>query len=140
MIQSRYCVTVNAPIELIWARLIDIKNWAAWHPTLSNIHLEDTTIKNGLVFTYQYDKTKLKAEVLDFIPHKIFRFKATAKGVTGINTWTLEEKDGQVIVSNYEEMNGFIVWLFKKQFQKGLDTGMKNWLDNFKSSFLKDAK
>lgn len=135
MIQSRYSVTVNAPIELVWQKLIDIKNWASWHPTLSNIHLVDTTIKSGLVFTYQYDKTKLKAEVLEVIPFKTFKFKATAKGVTGINTWTLEEKDGQVTVYDFEEMNGLIVWLFKKQFQKGLDVGMKNWLENFKSSF-----
>ncbi len=140
MIQSRYSVTVNVPIELVWAKLIDIQNWATWHPTLSNIKLTDRTVKNGSVFTYHYDKTKLKAEVLEVIPLKTFKFKASAKGVTGINTWTLEEKDDQVIIYDYEEMNGLIVRLFKKQFQKGLEDGMKNWLENFKSSFSKNEK
>lgn len=135
MIQSRYSVTISEPIEIVWQKLIDIKKWDSWHPTLSNINLTDKNIKSGLVFTYQYDKTELKAKVLEIIPHKTFKFKATAKGVTGVNTWTLEEKDGLVTVHNYEEMNGLIVWLFKKQFQKGLQEGMKNWIENFKSSF-----
>jgi hypothetical protein len=52
---------------------------------------------------------------------------------------TLTETKGQTMVSDDESLEGFLVLLFKKLFDKKLEKNKKNWLEQLKKECEKSA-
>ena len=49
-----------------------------------------------------------------------------------IHNWKLIALNGQTKVEVEESMEGFLAGLYKKSFNKSLETGMQKWLDLLK--------
>lgn len=55
-----------------------------------------------------------------------------AQGIVAVHVWTLNERDGSVLVSTAQSWAGDPVNAQVKALQAALDQSLRNWLENLK--------
>ena len=71
---------------------------------------------------------------------KKFGWTGKALGTFAIHNWVLTEVDGGTSVFVEESMEGFLVNLFKKMFNKTLENGLDQWLYSLKKTCENQAR
>lgn len=125
-------ITIKASSKEVWEILTSIDNWASWQTDISKAKLNGE-LTPGTTFDWKTGGVKIHSTIHTVELYDIFGWTGKAFGMFAIHNWTLTEKNGQTKVTVEESMEGFIVKLFKKAFNKNLETGMKNWLDLLKA-------
>lgn len=128
---SRKSITINADSKKVWAVLTDIDKWSFWNTDISNPKLNGT-LKPETTFDWKTGGVKIHSILHTVEQFKNFGWTGKAIGTFAIHNWTLAETNGQTTIFVEESMQGFLVKLFKKSFNKTLENGMQKWLDLLK--------
>lgn len=130
-VQCSQSIAIRASIEKVWAVLTDIDRWANWQTDISKPNLNGP-LQAGTSFDWKTGGAKIRSMLHTVDPHYRFGWTGKTFGMYAIHNWMLEEKNGQIIVTVEESMEGLPAGLFKKTFNKNLATGMHRWLDLLK--------
>lgn len=124
-------ITINAPVEKVWSILTDIDNWTSWQTaiTFSKINGE---LKPETTFDWKSEGLKIHSTLHTVKPYKYLGWTGKSLGSFAIHNWTLEDINGKTKVYVEESMEGFLVKLLKKTFNKILEKGMMTSLEQLK--------
>lgn len=126
-------IAINSDIKKVWHVLTDISNWTAWNTEVSNVKLNGK-LQPKTTFDWKTGGTKIHSTLHTVEPFKSFGWTGKAMGTYAIHNWTLTETNGQTTVFVEESMEGFLVKLLKKMFNKNLENGMRKWLNLLKNT------
>ncbi len=124
-------IIINANVEKVWQVLTHIDNWTTWNTEISKAKL------NGYLaaetdFDWKTGGAKIRSTLHTVEPFRSFGWTGKALGVFAIHNWTLNETNGATKVFVEESMEGILARLFKKSFNRNLESGMQKWLDFLK--------
>ncbi|MCH8495346.1 MAG: SRPBCC family protein [Balneolales bacterium] len=122
---------MNASCKKVWSILTNINNWATWQSDISKPKLKGE-LKPGTTFVWRTGGAKIHSTLHTVEPYRFFGWTGKTFGVFAIHNWTILEIDGVTTVTVEESMEGFLVGLIKKPFNKKLELGMLKWLELLK--------
>ena len=120
-------ITINANSETVWKVLTNIDNWASWQTDIKNPKLNGE-LKSNSTFNWKSGGAKIHSTIQTVEPNKFLGWSGKSLGVLAIHTWKIIEKNGETTIFVEESMEGFLAKVFKKSFNKNLETGMQKWL------------
>lgn len=126
-------ILIDANSQKVWSVLTQIDNWATWQTDISKPKLNGE-LKTGTTFDWKTGGAKIHSTLHTVEPFKNFGWTGKALGAYAIHNWNLTETNGQTEVHVEESMEGFLVGMFKKAFNKNLENQMQNWLDLLKQT------
>ena len=124
-------IQINSSAKKVWAVLTDINNWDKWQPEISKPKLNDE-LKEQSKFVWKTGGIKIHSTLHTVKPYEALGWTGHTFGLFAIHNWQIMEKDGITMVIVNESMEGLLAGLFKKSFNKNLDTGMQHWLEALK--------
>jgi uncharacterized protein YndB with AHSA1/START domain len=124
-------IVINANSEKVWKIITDINHWATWQKDISNAKLNGG-LKPNSTFVWKTGGAKIISTLHTVEPNKYFGWTGKTFGMLAVHNWTIDEVNGQTIVSVDESMEGVLASLLKKSFNKNLEKGMQHWLDLLK--------
>ena len=129
-----YCIksiTIDADVEIVWKALTDINKWSIWQEDIISSKLNGE-LSLGSTFNWKSGGVKIKSTIHTIEPFENFGWTGKTIGLLAIHNWELKSINKETIVCVSESMEGFLATLFKKQFNKTLENGMRNWLNLLK--------
>jgi uncharacterized protein YndB with AHSA1/START domain len=126
-------ITINASPQKVWDVLTNIIDWYTWQPKIKKPKLTGE-LKPSAEFTWQTGGASIRSTIHSVIPNKIFGWTGKTLGMYAIHNWTLNEVNGNTIVTVDESMEGMLARWFKKSFNKNLATDMQYWLELLKQT------
>ena len=126
-------IVIDADSKRVWEVMTNINNWSIWQTGISSAKLNGV-LKPATTFDWKTGGAKIHSTLHTFEPFKNFGWTGKTFGMFAIHNWTLNETNGQTIVSVDESMEGFLASLLKKSFNKNLQKGMELWLDLLKTA------
>lgn len=127
----RKTILINASVEAVWSVLTDIDHWPEWQAEIPTAKANGP-LAAGTPFKWKTGGLKIRSVLHTVEPPRYFGWKGTSVGTYAVHNWILSEKDGQTEVEVEESMDGIPVRLFRKSFQKSLESGMQTWLELLK--------
>lgn len=124
-------ILIEAKIETVWKVLTNIDEWKNWNTEITQSHLNGE-LKVGQTFDWKIAGSKLHSTIHTFEPLEKLGWTGKVFGVFAIHNWYLKEENGKTEVRVEESMEGFLTRLLPKMFQKSLEIGMQNWLEQMK--------
>ncbi|MFZ0184603.1 MAG: SRPBCC family protein [Nitrosotalea sp.] len=136
----KYCKTIliNSSPEKIWAIITNIDQWSRWETDIKNPKINGQLIPST-TFDFKINRLKIHSNIHTVEPFHHFGWTAKIFGMHVIHNMTLTETKGQTMVSDDESLEGFLVLLFKKLFDKKLEKNKQNWLEQLKKECEKSA-
>ena len=124
-------IFIHAPIETIWGIQTDVASWPSWQPDVDSAQA-DGPLTVGSVFRWQTAGLDITSTVEEVdAPHRI-AWGGPAQGIVAVHVWTLDEREGSVLVSTAESWEGDAVSAQAGPLQAALDQSLRNWLENLK--------
>lgn len=124
-------ILINSTTKKVWSVLTDINNWDKWQPEISKSHLKGP-LNEQAKFVWKTGGVKIHSALHTVKPYDAFGWTGNTFGMYAIHNWTLADQNGATLVTVNESMEGFLTKLFKKSFNKNLETGMQHWLEALK--------
>lgn len=130
-VQCSKSISIDADLGKVWDVLTTIEKWSHWQSDISEVKLIGE-LKAESKFVWKSGGVKIQSTLHTVNPANQFGWTGKTFGMFAIHNWTLTEKNGKVKVEVSESMEGLLARLFKKSFNKNLETGMQKWLDLLK--------
>jgi hypothetical protein len=120
-------IEINAPVAVVWNLITGIDAWSQWQRGIRNPSIKGA-LAVGSVFTWTTGGTKIASTIHTVEPLSAFGWTGKTFGATAIHNWMISSHGSVTTVSVDESMEGFLVSLFKKSFQRNLAKVMDTWL------------
>lgn len=130
-IYTRNELTMTAPIEQVWARLIRAVDWPAWYPNARRVVLAGggVDLAKDTEFSWTTFGVRVHTKVTEFMPMRRLAWYGTGLGSRGYHTWTLEPAGQSCHVITEEVQRGLFVSLGRWYFRRGLLRYHQIWLE-----------
>ena len=126
-------IIISASGKKVWEVLTDINKWPDWQTDIKTAKLNGA-LKEGTSFDWKTGGAKIHSSLHTVNPYLQFGWTGKTFGMSAIHNWTLTEEDGKTVVEVKESLSGIAASLFKKLFNKNLETGMQHWLELLKTA------
>lgn len=131
-------IIINSGIEKVWSVLTDIDHWPDWQTAVSCSKINGALVP-GTSFDWKSGGLKFHSILHTVEPFTSFGWTGKTIGSYAIHNWTLKDMNGKTEVFVQESLEGFLVGLFKKTFNKVLERGMEESLEQLKGGCEKIA-
>jgi hypothetical protein len=125
-------ILINASKEHVWSILTAINDWPHWQKDIHAAVLKGT-LTTGSTFSWKTGGAKITSTLHTVEPYRQFGWTGKTFGMFAIHNWTLKENESETEVIVDESMEGLLAGLFRKSFNKNLQTGMQKWLELLKN-------
>ena len=124
-------ILISAPIQTIWDIQTDVAEWPSWQPDVDGAEA-DGPLAVGSVFRWQTAGLDIASTVEEIEPPRRIVWGGPAQGIVAVHVWTLDERDGGVLVQTAESWEGDPVAAQPEPLQAALDGSLRAWLENLK--------
>ena len=124
-------ILINSTPEKVWSILTNIDKWANWQTDITKPKLNGS-LKPTTTFDWQSGGAKIHSTIQIIDEFKYIGWTGKSFGMLAIHNWKLTTENGQTKVEVEESMEGLLAGLFKKPFNRSLETGMQKWLELLK--------
>ena len=126
-ITDRQSIIINAPIEMVWDKLTDVKHWPDW-----NEHINETSVSDeNKAFSWNYDGRKFDSTFTKMDQPFSLAWLSKSGWIKSVFAWTLDKTDEKQTVITVEECyDGFLLFLFMNHNKA--HSNLLNWLDQLK--------
>lgn len=124
-------ILIDADLKKVWEVLTNIDKWALWQSDITEPKLLGE-LKVDSTFVWKTGGVKIHSKLHTVESQKQFGWTGKTFGLYAIHNWSLSEKNDQVLVEVSESMEGLFALIFKKSFNRNLETGMLKWLELLK--------
>lgn len=117
-VRARDSITINAPIEKVWALQTDLENWSLWHPDIQSVRL-DGALKVGTVFRWKAQGLNITSTLQAVESPALIGWTGTSIGMKAVHIWHFESTDTGTKVTTEESLSGWLtrlMSLFDRQF------------------------
>lgn len=128
---SRHSITIDAPVEVIWALQTDVDAWPQWRGDVDSAHL-DGPFTAGATFRWQTAGLAITSTVTQVERHHHLEWGGPASGITAVHVWRFEAGGDRVQVSTEESWEGAPIDAAVDQMQHALDDSLHEWLQRLK--------
>lgn len=125
-------ITINAPVEKVYAVMSDIDQWATWHADVKDPKITGA-FRKGSSFNWKSEGLTIHSTLHTVVPNQKIGWSGRALGAFAIHNWSFTESNGQTTVIVEESMEGWLVSLMRQKFQAGLEQSLEVWLKNLKT-------
>jgi len=126
-------IIINAKPEKVWNVLTNIDKWNTWLTTVSKSKLNGE-LKPGTTFDWKTGGTKIHSKLHTVEAFSKLGWTGKVYGINAIHNWTFKQTNGSTEITVFESMDGFLARLFKKAFNKTLESDMSKSLDLLKKA------
>ena len=125
-------IEIRAPQQVVWDVLTAIDRWPSWNPAVKSASLQGR-LEEGAEFRWKAGPGTVvsKLEVVE-APHRI-AWSGRSMGIKAFHVHTLEQRDGQTLISTEESYEGLIARLFSGRLRKMLDGSLRDGLRHLKA-------
>ncbi len=125
-------IEIRAPQQVVWDVLTAIDRWPSWNPTVKSASLQGS-LEEGAEFRWKAGPGTIvsKLEVVE-APHRI-AWSGRSMGIKAFHVHTLEQRDGQTLISTEESYEGLIARLFSGRLRRMLDDSLRDGLRHLKA-------
>ena len=124
-------IHINSSPEKVWAIITNINQWSKWETDIKKSKIKGG-LKPGTNFDFIINNVKIHSKIHTVEPFHHLGWTAEIFGMHVIHNMTLSEDKGQTMVSDDESLDGVLVRIFKKSFDKRLEKNKQNWLEQLK--------
>lgn len=124
-------ITINAPAQKVYGIMSDINHWEEWHTDVKDPKLNGP-FRKGSSFDWKSGGLTIHSTLHTVLPNRKIGWSGKAFGAFAIHNWSFVEQNGKTTVKVEESMEGWLVSLMSKTFQKGLEDSLQVWLQNLK--------
>ena len=124
-------ITINAPAQKVYGIMSDINHWEEWHTDVKDPKLNGP-FRKGSSFDWKSGGLTIHSTLHTVSPNRKIGWSGKAFGAFAIHNWSFVEQNGKTTVKVEESMEGWLVSLMSKTFQKGLENSLQVWLQNLK--------
>ncbi len=124
-------IDINATQVKVWSVLTDIDKWPSWQTDIKYASLNGP-LEADTTFDWKSGGVKIHSRLHTVNPYRQFGWTGKTIGISAIHNWTINAKADNVSITVEESMEGFLVNLFKKSFNRALEDGLKQWLEYLK--------
>ena len=128
---TRQQIVIDAPVETVWKVFADINHWSDWQKEISSSKINGP-FQEGTSFDWKSNGLTIHSTLHTAEINHSAGWSGPAFGAFAIHTWNFTSQGNNTLVQVNESMEGWLVSLFKKRFQSGLDTSIINWLKALK--------
>jgi hypothetical protein len=121
--------------ESVWNVLTDIEQWPTWQRAVTHAKLLGE-VKSGTPFRWKASGVTLHSNIHTCIPFRYFGWTGKTIGASAVHNWRFDEHGDETLVNVEETLSGFLPRLFSGKFQKDLEKGMKENLDDLLAACL----
>ncbi|HVZ55347.1 MAG TPA: SRPBCC family protein [Chitinophagaceae bacterium] len=126
-------IRISAAPAPVWELLSDINKWPAWQPDISRAALHgDLAPATG--FSWKTGGASIRSILHTVEPGHGLGWTGKTMGMQAIHNWTLHPVAGGTEVRVEESLEGWLVVLLRRMFQKNLEQGMDRWLRYLKQA------
>lgn len=129
---TRQQIVIHAPVETVWQVFSNVNNWPEWQKEIP-VSKIDSTFSEGASFNWKSNGLTIRSTLHTVKPNEEAGWSGPAFGAFAIHTWHFTEQGDSTLVVVNESMEGWLVTLFKKRFQSGLDSSIIYWLKALKA-------
>lgn len=131
-VQSIKTITIHTNPEKVWTILSEVNKWETWESDNKSPVLNGD-FKAGNSFTWKSNGLSIRSDIKVAERYSKIVWSGPAFGTFAIHTWTFTPlPGGYTRVDINESMEGWLVALFTRKFQTGLDSSLDKWLASLK--------
>jgi uncharacterized membrane protein len=131
-VKIQQSVTINAPIEKVYAIFTNVDEWPKWQKDITAAKLNGT-LHPGSTIDWKTGGLSIHSTLHTVLPNKCIGWSGKAFGAFAIHTWRFEQHGDVTTITVNESMEGWLVKLFKGYFQEHLGPATQNWLQYLKN-------
>lgn len=124
-------ITINAPAQKVYQIMSDIDHWTDWHSDVKDTKLNGP-FEKGSTFDWKSGGLTIHSTLHTVQAGRKIGWTGKAFGAFAIHNWSFIEHNGKTTVKVEESMEGWLVFLMRSTFQKGLENSLQIWLKNLK--------
>lgn len=116
--EAEQCITVQAPLEVVWRTLTEIDKWPSWQRSVSKASLKGLLAPQA-EFHWTSGGMKIHSQVMEVSAPTAIRWSGRTLGTKADHTWSLIRTEDGTKVATSETMHGWLVSvisLFNKDF------------------------
>ena len=127
MIRSMHSLEVTAPLETVWALIIDVTDWPNWQTDVVSATI-DGDFEPGTSFSWSSGGLDVASTIEAVEPFRTIRWSGPANGIWGEHSWTLLPQGDHVRISTEETWAGPPVDADPERARQLLDDSLQRWL------------
>lgn len=128
---ARASVSVDAPLERVWATLSNIDEWPDWNPDVASAELHGP-LEPGSEFTWKAGPGRIRSTLTRVDGPTDIAWTGRTMGIRAAHVYHLEEGDSGVTIQTEESWRGLLPRLLRPWMHKTLDRALRNGLDSAK--------
>ena len=124
-------ITLDAPAEAVWARLIRAADWPSWYANASKVRIEggESELFADACFTWRTFGVDLVSQVLEFVPGERIAWDAEGLGVLAYHAWLITPTATGCQVTTEETQHGFAARIGRLIFPGRMERWHQRWLE-----------
>ncbi len=129
--EAEQCITIQAPLEVVWRTLTEIDQWPSWQRSVSKASLKSLLAPQA-EFHWTSGGMKIHSQVMEISAPTAIRWSGRTLGTKADHTWSLTRTEDGTKVTSSETMHGWLVSVlsvFNKDF---LDSSLLEALADLK--------
>ena len=125
-------VHIEAPPDVVWDVLTDVKEWPTWHPGIRSV-VADRSPGLEMRFRWRPGPYQIDSTVQEFEPQERIGWIGRSPGVAARHVWTIRPDAGGAVVHTDESMTGLLPRLMRRQLHKSVQKDLDTWLRNLQT-------
>ena len=130
-IKDQHSIVINASIEKIWDKLIDVQNWSSWNKQIGKVS-GPARLAQDSSFLWSNSGKKASATVQLFRPPGELAWTGKSPWIKEIYVWSLETDENQTIVTLKASMEGKFIFLVHSHLK--VYHALLSWLEALKTA------
>ena len=114
---------INAPLQLVWAILVDFAKWPEWNESVTEMNLQGQ-VAVGTAFHWIAGGMKIRSRIEQVDSLRKIVWSGRTMGIRAIHVWTLTEEQNGTRARTEESFEGLLVRLLAKTMRKALDKAL----------------
>jgi hypothetical protein len=125
-------VTVDAPVEEVWAVLTALESWPSWNPGVGSMEVRGS-LAAGTEFRWVAGGMRIHSRIETIEAPRRIVWSGRTMGIRAVHLWELAPAGTATRVHTEEAFLGLIVRLFAGRMKRELEAALAQGLDALKT-------
>ncbi len=131
-LHARQTVTIAAPRDRVYARLVDFAGWPSWQPNVTRV-TPPAALESGATFSWTNGGSNITSQLAAVRPTELLAWTGSVATAKAVHVWRFSSPTPDTTQVEVEEtMDGFLLTLFYGQ--KDLDAEVARSLANLRQA------
>ena len=131
-LKARKEILIYAPLEEVWAELIEIDLWSEWQPDVTSSKLEGN-LATGAMFYWKAKGLNITSTIQILEPLQSIGWTGKSLGMQAIHIWKFEKHEEGSYVKTEESLSGWFPRILKLFDPNFLEKSLRGSLEVLKA-------